>query len=174
MHFDHDGRDAVRLGVRLANEPPTDPGDLAGRCRDAGLRVERSVTAEDLSAVGDFLREWTTVADATEPSERAIALNSLLRRYAAAPTITDHAGDGWHLHFREDGVGLGQQLAVLVSVGTALHLTGRGISRLGRCAEPACPRLYADVSKNGRQRYCSPACGNRAAVRRHRGRLASR
>jgi predicted RNA-binding Zn ribbon-like protein len=59
-------------------------------------------------------------------------------------------------------------IAALITVGTALHLTGLGMDRLGRCAAEGCSRIYADTSRNGRQRFCSPACANRAAVRRHR------
>jgi len=61
-------------------------------------------------------------------------------------------------------------LEALFSVGTALHLVGRGMHRLGRCALDECTAIYADTSRNGRQRYCSPKCANRDAVRRHRAR----
>ena len=36
--------------------------------------------------------------------------------------------------------------------------------------EIAIERVFADVSRNGRQRYCSARCGNNDAVRRHRRR----
>nr|WP_279671977.1 CGNR zinc finger domain-containing protein [Flexivirga meconopsidis] len=42
--------------------------------------------------------------------------------------------------------------------------------RLARCAVPECETAFADTTKNGKQRYCSPACANRDAVRRHRSR----
>jgi predicted RNA-binding Zn ribbon-like protein len=48
------------------------------------------------------------------------------------------------------------------------------MDRLGRCAAADCGAPFADVSRTGRQRYCSPACGNRDAVRRHRSRIAAR
>jgi predicted RNA-binding Zn ribbon-like protein len=32
--------------------------------------------------------------------------------------------------------------------------------------------VYADLSRTGRQRYCSPTCANRDAVRRHRARAS--
>ncbi|WP_311256759.1 CGNR zinc finger domain-containing protein [Microbacterium sp. ARD32] len=44
--------------------------------------------------------------------------------------------------------------------------------RLGRCAASPCENVYADVTRNGRQRYCSVRCANRDAVRRHRARAA--
>jgi predicted RNA-binding Zn ribbon-like protein len=61
-------------------------------------------------------------------------------------------------------------LRALLATGTATHLATRGMDRLGRCAAEGCTRVYADVSRNGRQRYCSARCGNTDAVRRHRGR----
>jgi predicted RNA-binding Zn ribbon-like protein len=173
MHFNHDGRDAADLGADLANDLPDTAAELQRRCEDAGLFFARRVTRADLDAVQRFLREWGAVADAVDPLERADLLNVLLGRHAGAPRLTDHAGDGWHLHFRADDVTAAHQIATLVSVGTALHLTGRGMTRLGRCAEASCDRIYVDSSKNGRQRYCSPTCGNRAAVRRHRARTAA-
>jgi predicted RNA-binding Zn ribbon-like protein len=65
----------------------------------------------------------------------------------------------------------------VISVGTALHLTTRGMSRLHRCdagSHPAdtCRNVVVDITRNGRQRYCSVRCANRAGVRRHRERLA--
>jgi predicted RNA-binding Zn ribbon-like protein len=77
------------------------------------------------------------------------------------------------VHYRRDKVSTGRLVATLISTGTALHLAGRGMNRLGRCATGDCGRVYADLSRTGRQRYCSPACANRDAVRRHRARTAS-
>ncbi|OPC78738.1 hypothetical protein B4N89_31755 [Embleya scabrispora] len=40
--------------------------------------------------------------------------------------------------------------------------------RIRRCANPECTLWFADVSKNGRRRWCSMAeCGNRAKARTH-------
>lgn len=172
MHFNHDGRDAADLGASLANDPPDTAAELRRRCEERGLTFARRVTRADLEEVRAFLGSWLAVADADEAPLRADRLNDLLERYAAAPRLTDHAGDGWHLHFRDDDVTAAHQVAVIVAVGTALHLTGRGMTRFGRCTEPQCTRVYVDTSRNGRQRYCSPTCGNRAAVRRHRARAA--
>nr|BFE82193.1 hypothetical protein GCM10020093_047940 [Planobispora longispora] len=66
-------------------------------------------------------------------------------------------------------------LSALISVGTALHLVGRGMHRLRRCAAGECATIFADTSRTGRQRYCSQRCANRDAVRRHRaGRAGNR
>ncbi len=167
------GTDAVQLAVDLVNDPPADPDGLAQRCRDAGVLVEAAPTRADLAATERFLAAWLEVVDAETDADRAELLNRLLARASAYPRLTDHAGDGWHIHYRDPDMPLCAVLEALLSVGTALHLVGRGMSRLGRCAAPECRRVFADVSRTGRQRYCSPTCSNRDAVRRHRARAGS-
>ncbi|QUX31514.1 CGNR zinc finger domain-containing protein [Nocardiopsis akebiae] len=172
MHLNPYGRDPVTLAVDLVNRPLRGAADLERRCAEVGFLLERPVGEDDVAAVGEFLERWTRVVDAADAPARAERLNPLLIEFSAAPRLTDHAGTGWHLHYRPDLLPAHRQVAALVSVGTALHLTGRGMDRLGRCAAHGCDRVYADFSRGGRQRYCSPACGNRDAVRRHRARAA--
>lgn len=168
MHFNHYGREPIRLGVELANDPPRDALELVRRCTDAGLVIDLPTSARDLDHTVDFLDRWRAIAGETDRSRRANALNELLAEYASAPRLTDHAGDGWHLHFRDDDLAVGRQIAALITVGTALHLTQLGMDRWGVCESAGCVRVFADVSRGGRQRHCSPACANRSRVRRHR------
>jgi hypothetical protein len=172
MHLNPYGEDAVRLALALVHDPPATRAELVDRCLAAGLVIDFPVTAADLPATTAFLTEWLAVVDADQPADRARLLNALLRGASAYPRLTDHAGDGWHIHYRDPDVPLAAVLRTLISMGTALHLAGRGIHRLGRCAAAGCDRPYADLSRTGRQQYCSPACGNRDAVRRHRARAA--
>ncbi|MFC4127409.1 CGNR zinc finger domain-containing protein [Nocardia rhizosphaerae] len=174
MHYNHYGREPVQLGVGLLNEPCASAAELGQRCAAAGLVLSRAPTTADLASVTEFLARWRAVVECVERTGRAALLNDLLAEYASAPRLTDHAGDGWHLHFRDPGVATDRQIAALVTVGTALHLTGLGMDRLGVCAADGCTRVYADTSRNGRQRFCSPACANRSAVRRHRAGRAAR
>ena len=171
MHLNPYGEDVVKLAADLANRRPASAADLARRCRAAGLVVERPVTARDLERVLPVLDAWEQAVDATGERERAERVNRMLADSAAHPRLTDHSG-GWHLHYRDDGQPLGAVLAALISVGTALHLVGRGMHRLGRCAVTECTTIFADTSRLGRQRYCSHRCANRDAVRRHRARAA--
>ena len=168
MHLNPYGSDAVLLAVALVNDPPASPEELRGRCHAAGLVVDVPVQSEDLAITTAFLDAWLKVVASTDPPVRAELLNALLQRASAYPRLTDHAGDGWHIHYRDPHQPLAAVLGTLISVGTALHLAGRGMHRLGRCAVDGCGNVFADVSRTGRQRYCSPACANRAAVRRHR------
>ncbi|MYQ89707.1 MULTISPECIES: CGNR zinc finger domain-containing protein [unclassified Streptomyces] len=172
MHLNPYGQDVVDLAADLANRRPASAEELAERCRAAGLVVDLPVTPQDLDRTQDVLDAWEKAVDADGEHERAELLNRMLAAAAACPRLTDHAGDGWHLHYRDDGQSLGSLLSALISVGTALHLAGRGMHRLRRCAVTECTTIFADTSRTGRQRYCSPRCANRDAVRRHRARAA--
>lgn len=168
MHLNPYGEDAVNLAADLTNRRPTTAEELAERCRAADLVLERPVTPQDLDRVHAVLEEWEKVVDATDEHERAELVNRMLAESAAYPRLTDHAGGDWHLHYRDHAQPLGSVLFALISVGTALHLVGRGMHRLRRCAVTECTTIFADTSRTGRQRYCSQRCANRDAVRRHR------
>ncbi|WP_327715416.1 CGNR zinc finger domain-containing protein [Streptomyces sp. NBC_00490] len=172
MHLNPYGEDAVNLAADLANRRPVSAEELADRCRAAGLVVEGPATPEDLERTAVVLDTWEKVVDTTDEHERADLVNGMLAAAAAYPRMTNHVGTGWHLHYRDGGQPLSGVLFSLIAVGTALHLTGRGVHRLRRCAVTECTTVFADTSRTGRQRYCSPRCANRDAVRRHRARAA--
>lgn len=161
----------MTFAADLANRRPGTADELAARCRAAGFVLETPVTPDDLDRLRDTLDAWEAVVDAADVHERAALLNRMLAAAAAYPRLTDHAG-GWHLHYRDAGQPLGAVLVALIAVGTALHLAGRGVHRLGRCAAAGCTAVFADTSRTGRQRYCGTRCANRDAVRRHRVRRA--
>ncbi len=172
MHLNPYGEDAVNLAADLANHRPASAQELADRCSAAGLVLEGPVTPQDLHRTRAVLDAWEKVVDATDERERAELVNRMLAESAAYPRLTDHTGAGWHLHYRDDRQPLGSVLFSLIAVGSALHLAGRGMHRLRRCAVTGCTMIFADTSRTGRQRYCSQPCANRDAVRRHRARAA--
>lgn len=170
MHLNPYGTYAVQLAASLANDWPADRGGIEARTREFGMTmrfVEQSGDHEGTRAVID---EWLRVVDASAPEERARILNRQMEEAAAFPQLVNHDEEGWHLHYRDDRQSLPGVLRSVIPVGTALHLTTRGVTRLGRCAADPCERVVVDVTRNGRQRYCSVRCANRAAVRRHRAR----
>ena len=172
MHINPYGRDPVVLAADLVNTPPGSLGELVERCVAAGVAREWEPVPADLDTVRAFLDRWTAVVDAAPGAERARLLNALLAEGTGPPRLTDHDGH-WHLHHRDEGLGLAGVLHALIATGTATHLATRGMDRLGRCAAQGCERVFADVSRNGRQRYCSARCGNTDAVRRHRGKAVA-
>ncbi|MEU0987371.1 CGNR zinc finger domain-containing protein [Streptomyces sp. NPDC005953] len=172
MHLNPYGEDAVNLAADLANRRPESVDELAERCSSAGLALECKVTADDLDRAQVALNLWEEIVDAPEEQDRADRLNRMLAEAAAHPRLTSHPGTGWHLHYRDAEQPIGSVLFTLFAVGTALHLTSRGMHRLRRCEVTNCNTAFADTSRTGRQRYCSQRCANRDAVRRHRARAS--
>ncbi|AEW99334.1 CGNR zinc finger domain-containing protein [Streptantibioticus cattleyicolor] len=162
----------LRLVTDITNRPPTGLDDLRHRCVTAGLGPGIPAGPADLAEIRRLGDRWAEIVDADTEERRVALLNALLAEAAAYPRITTHDGCGWHLHYRDDGVGLAAVLRAVTGVAAAQHLTQLGMDRLGRCALDECRLAFVDFSRGGRQRYCSRACANRDAVRRHRRRNA--
>ena len=47
------------------------------------------------------------------------------------------------------------------------------LGRLSRCTADGCAGVVVDLSRNRSRRFCSTACGNRAAVAAYRARKAA-
>lgn len=176
MHLNPYGEYAVLLAASLANDWPANRDGIVERTRDFGMTMDfPHSTVDDHTVTRAVIDAWLTVVDARDPQERAGLLNSHMASAAAYPRLTDHNDEGWHLHYRDHDQTLSHVLLAVISVGTALHLSTRGMHRLGRCAAgdapgDLCQNVVVDVTRNGRQRYCSVRCANRSAVRRHRAR----
>lgn len=179
MHLNPYGEYAVLLAASLANDWPADRAGIVARTRELGMTVEFPEEPEDYRRVRQVIDDWLTVVDAPDPQERAHILNGQMAAVTAYPRLTDHNDEGWHLHYRDDDArSLPHVLSAVIGVGTALHVTTRGMHRLHRCAAGAtpgdpCAAVVVDTTRNGRQQYCSVRCANRAAVRRHRARAAA-
>lgn len=176
MHINPYGEYAVLLAASLANDWPFDRAGIVERTREYGMTMDFPESSEDHEGVREVVDQWCKVVDSIDPGERSAILNRQMAERAAYPRMTDHDNEGWHLHYRDEATSLPHVLAAVFSVGTALHLTTRGMNRLGRCAAgespgDPCLNVVVDVTRNGRQRYCSVRCANRAAVRRHRARM---
>ena len=170
MHLNPYGEYAVLLAASLANDWPDDRAGIEARTREFGMTMEFREEPADHARSRQVIDDWLRVVDAADPAERAALLNSQMAAVAAYPRLTDHDGEGWHLHYRDDNQVLSAVLRAVIGVGNSLHLVTRGMHRLGRCASEPCTNVVVDVTRNGRQRYCSVRCANRAAVRRHRER----
>ncbi|CAM3736111.1 CGNR zinc finger domain-containing protein [Occultella aeris] len=170
MHLNPYGEYAVLLAASLANEWPADRRGIEATTREFGMTMAFPEAPDDHDGVRGVIDDWLRVVDAPDPDRRAELLNREMAAAAAYPRLTDHDDEGWHLHYRDDPQSLPSVLRAVISVGTSLHLVTRGMHRLGRCASEPCTAVVVDVTRNGRQRYCSVRCANRAAVRRHRER----
>ncbi|HCS62374.1 MAG TPA: hypothetical protein DIW46_13435 [Microbacterium sp.] len=171
MHLNPYGEYAVLLAGSLANDWPEDRAAIEERTLDLGMTMTFPPAPGDHLAVRGVIDEWLEIVDETDPDRRAELLNARLAAAAAYPRLTNHDGEGWHLHYRDDVQSMPFVLRAIINLGTALHLVTRGMNRLGRCAAAPCTNVVVDVTRNGRQRFCSVRCANRAAVRRHRATL---
>lgn len=167
----------LRNAADLLNSPVRTSAELEARWIARDMPVGRRATAADLREVRKFLREWEKAIDASTEDERVGVLNDLLARFTSTPTITNHDGSGWHLHYRDPDAGFAATLAGATTAATAQYLADRGMRRLRRCALTDCSNVLVDFSRPGTQKYCTHNCANRDAVRRHRaasGRVAQR
>ena len=98
-------------------------------------------------------------------------INRILGRSAGTRRLEPN-GDG---SFTRSFVPVGDAFAGLmipVVESAADALVIGELSRIRRCADGRCPRVFFDGTKNGRRRWCDMAtCGNRAKAARHRVRL---
>lgn len=170
MQLNPYGEYAILLAASLANRWPATRDELEERTREFGMTMAFPRLDTDLELMREVINDWLAVVDAPTPTVRAELLNEQMARAAAYPRLTDHDEEGWHLHYRDDGQSMPAVLRSVINVGTALHLTTRGMQRLRRCEASPCLQVVVDVTRNGRQRFCSVRCSNRAAVRRHRER----
>jgi predicted RNA-binding Zn ribbon-like protein len=98
-------------------------------------------------------------------------INRILGRSAGTRRLEPN-GDG---SFTRSFVPVGDAFAGLmipVVESAADALVIGELSRIRRCADGRCPRVFYDSTKNGRRRWCDMAtCGNRAKAARHRVRM---
>lgn len=170
MHLNPYGEYAVLLATSLANDWPGDRTGIEQRTIQMGMTMTFPPASDDHTAVRAVIDDWLAIVDERDHDARAALLNAQLAEAAAYPRLTNHDGEGWHLHYRDDVQSLPFVLRAIISLGTSLHLVTRGMDRLARCEASPCTNVVADVTRNGRQRFCSVRCANRAAVRRHRAR----
>ncbi len=116
-----------------------------------------------------------TLAERGATSERTRAdalleINRVLGRSAGTRRV-EWRSDG---SFRQSFVPVGDAFAGLmipVVESAAEALVHNELVRVRQCADPRCPRVFYDSTRNGRRRWCDMAtCGNRAKAARFRAR----
>jgi predicted RNA-binding Zn ribbon-like protein len=99
-----------------------------------------------------------------------VEINRVLGRSAGHRRV-EWRDDG---SFRQSFVPVGDAFAGLlipVVESAAEALIHGELARVRRCADPRCPRVFYDSTRNGRRRWCDMAtCGNRAKAARFRAR----
>jgi predicted RNA-binding Zn ribbon-like protein len=172
--FAHDTETSLRSAVALVNsavEPDTlttkdELDDFFDRYEYTGSRTGR---ADELAAVRGLrprLRELLT-AD----RDTAVGLvNELLLETRALPQLVRHGSLDWHIHAVVAEAPLATRIAVETAMAMVDVIRSDEMSRLGLCDDPDCDGLVLDLSRNRSRRFCSTACGNRAAVAAYRAR----
>jgi predicted RNA-binding Zn ribbon-like protein len=177
MVFAHDTELVLMAAVALANsagEPDTltstdDVAEFYVQHHYTGLHAGTVAELAELRALRPLLRELLTA----DRDGAVTIVNRMLRDGDARPQLQRHDDFDWHFHATQDD----QPLAVRVAVETAMAMSdvirSDEMSRLGVCAADDCGGIVLDLSRNRSRRFCSTACGNRAAVAAYRARQSS-
>ena len=123
-------------------------------------------------------RIFAALAQKSEPEAGDIDfLNGSLARaltHAAIQPTTTHGATGYDWAWRDDADMALDCMLWPVARDAAELLVGQDPARIRACQGAECHRLFLDVSKAGRRRWCQmETCGNRAKARRYAGRHSS-
>lgn len=177
MVFAHDTEAALLAAVELVNSavPPetlttvaeldaffTSHGYTGSRRRD---RAE----LEEVRALRPRLRELLT----SDRDTAAGLVNQMLLEAGALPRLVRHDGNDWHIHAIGEDRALADRILVETAMAVVDLVRADELSRLDVCADPDCEGLVLDLSRNRSRKFCSTACGNRAAVAAYRARQAA-
>lgn len=177
MLFAHDTELALIAAVALVNSAE-DPDTLETTEQLAAFYDEQGYTGR-LAGDRAELDELRTLRPAlrrllTSDRDDAVAtVNAMLREAGALPQLVRHGDMDWHLHAVEDERPFATRIVVETAMAMIDVIRADEMSRLGVCADEDCGGLVLDLSRNRSRRFCSTACGNRAAVAAYRARQSS-
>lgn len=97
-------------------------------------------------------------------------VNDLLLETRALPQLMRHDALDWHVHAVDQDAPLATRMAVEAAMAMIDVIRADEMSRLDICADDDCQGIVLDLSRNRSRRFCSTACGNRAAVAAYRAR----
>jgi predicted RNA-binding Zn ribbon-like protein len=145
---------------------------LFGPCEPAGPLTGTSVPVSSARRLREAIYALLIAATSPQgarpcpPADREL-INTWAAREVPAPALRPDGSVGYHA---ADPVAATLSLAAR----DALELvSGPGIGRVRRCANPDCNILFLDTSRPGKRRWCSMAtCGNQAKKASQRARHA--
>lgn len=127
----------------------------------------------DARRVRSVLRSLAERGDASHDirSEALVEINRVLGRSAGTRRLEVQDDGSFVRAFVPVGDAFaGLLIPIVESAADALIM--RELSRVRRCADPRCSKVFQDETKNGRRRWCDMStCGNRAKAARHRMKL---
>ena len=171
MNYGHYTTQTMTETVLLANaladgRPPPSEEELRALLH----RYELGAEPLDIPGLTYLAERLRAVYTADDTAARVAMLNDMIELYQPSPHIADHDGQGFHMHYVRPGAGHLRAIGASMTMALALVLCDFGTSRLGSCA--ACGDVFVDITRNGRQRFCSKPCANRVHVASHRARHA--
>jgi predicted RNA-binding Zn ribbon-like protein len=173
VDFDSYSNHGVDGAVAVVNsgEQLDDVGGLAALLADLRLSSIGDVDDKDLEAVRRLRRRLRAIFDAEDAGTAAALINALLMDAKALPLLTNHDGEGWHLHYAPPDRPVWARLAAEAAIGLAGVIRADGFDRMRTCAADDCNDVFVDGSKNHSRRFCHPeTCGNRATTAAYRAR----
>ncbi|PRY67523.1 putative RNA-binding Zn ribbon-like protein [Glaciihabitans tibetensis] len=150
------------------------PGDLgqwlAGRFPEVGGEISEGDLV-DAKALRDTLARMATAVSRAEPLASGDV--DMLNLFAATPDIPPPALLGGLRRAGRTSARAGQALSAMAR--EAVELFSVAQDRIRECSAADCGLIFYDESRSNNRRWCSmQRCGNRAKVRAHRIRSASR
>jgi predicted RNA-binding Zn ribbon-like protein len=151
--------------------------------RAAGIRrravlqpAAAAATLVDARRVRAALRVLAEKGDLTERvrDDAVVEINRVLGRSAGTRRLEPRPEGGYVRTFVPTGDAFAGMMIPIVE-SAADSLVDAELSRVRRCADPRCHRVFLDGTKNGLRRWCDMGtCGNRAKAARHRARTVTR
>jgi len=172
--FTHDTETSLLAAVALVNtaaEPDTltTPEELESFLDEHEFTGTRLYSEAELDLVRD-LRPRLRALLTSERDQAAGLVNDLLGEEHALPQLVRHGGHDWHIHAVAPDAPLATRMAVEAAMAMIDVIRADEMSRLDVCADDGCDGIVLDLSRNRSRRFCSTACGNRAAVAAYRAR----
>jgi hypothetical protein len=156
--------------VRSASVIAAERAALVAVLRAYGEPEPIEISDDDLDGLRQAAISLGEVFAAGDAATAAGRINALLTGRARPPRLTTHGGtSGWHLHVDgSDDAPWPEWFLTSSCLALAVLLAERQASPGGFCASPSCGRPFVNTGRGAVRRYCSPACGTRERVARHR------
>ncbi|HEY0928628.1 MAG TPA: CGNR zinc finger domain-containing protein [Gemmatimonas sp.] len=168
-------RDFEALLTWLQQQDAVDEERAGGIRRRAVLQpAAAAATLVDARRVRAALRALSERGEqvARVRDDAVVEINRVLGRSAGTRRIDPQIDGSYSRSFVPTGDAFAGLMIPIVE-SAAESLVDQELSRIRRCADPRCHRVFLDATKNGLRRWCDMGtCGNRAKAARHRARSA--
>ncbi|WP_052852186.1 CGNR zinc finger domain-containing protein [Streptomyces avicenniae] len=138
--------------------------------RPDALADGRPPSPADVHQLHLLRREVRGIIETETPDHAAAGTAVLTGRAGRAPVLRQDGDGRWQWYVTTAaGASLADELAAFLATGLAGVVRTLGHERFRDCAAPGCRGVFADTTRAGRRRYCTPErCGNRLKVANHR------